>query len=434
MTGSYSKIAKALGAFSHIPPESTANKTSDLGPEPQIGSGPAVSKFSVILKPEYGFDGDDDATPWNEPESSVCDILRTADLEHVEERVLDGTDGVLWGRVRWPSGQIRSVMVRFDGIANADVYKRFGNLLSADSKQRDLINRELLAYEVAKACGVEDMVPPRVGRELNTVSLVSDAIREKIAEKLRISPNDVDDRLGLIGIVQIIPRNICNFTSYFSTMGSSNKERWSALSDTARHSLYRAIAVDFLLGTPERLLGAFSYNQTTDKVLIDDLSLSFTNPMVCAEQYIRDREEGWGRNDKKGLSKTAETIPAHMYEFQRLFADLDPKYLEELQMTTAQIVASLGDQEQGIVGMAMAEHRLPPECGSGFFARLLYLEANPTAPIDGLAKFAKNVLVPIAIGGSVNDPAISGLVDSVDSLVSVPYPDFPGFATVMSSK
>jgi hypothetical protein len=308
--------------------------------------------------------------------------------------------------------------LKFDGIGKDFTYKLWADEFLLDPETHDLLRREIAAYEVVKTCGSEDLVPPLVVREVNPVPLLSDAMREKIATKLRIPTLLVDETLGVSAILQMAPKNFDNLAERWGFLGVNGKERWGRASDRLRHSMYRALAIDFLLGTPDRTMASFLYNTNTDRLNFVDLGVSFPHPGMSAERYIQQRAKGWGRKPMAGLEKGQEKAPAHSYDFWRVFWDLDEKHLAECLLTFEQITEGLTDQYVSHLASVLVELEVPDPCVAGFLARVAYLGIEPLSVVKRPFDLLRNVLVPLRKGFALSESLNAKVIEYVNTILA----------------
>jgi hypothetical protein len=363
------------------------------------------------------FDGAAETSPWNRPEVELWEWLSVAEIEHVEERGLDGVNGVLWARMRTQEGELRSVLLKLNGSGREHVYKHFASEFAIDPDAADLLKRELAAYEVAKACGMEDLVPPLAPRDIDVVPLLSDAMREKLGRHLRVTPQQVDDRLGIAGIVQLLPRNADNLAETWASMGHDDKARWSSASDRLRHSMYRAMALDFLLGTSDRLIAAYLYNRDTDRLNIMDLTLSFPDPAASTDAYMTARAAGWGRKVQKSLEKPLVAEPSSRMDFHRIFQNMDDDRTAECLLTLEQVTDGLSDDVAAHLASILIEHQVPDQCVAGFLARVAYLSIEPLSVVKRPHDFMRDMLVPLRRGFGMGEARNAQALEYVSGIL-----------------
>lgn len=399
-------------------------------PADDLPNMPVMSeKTGLVLVPAFRVDGDDVSPPWNQPEPALWQALSLVDVEHVEERVFGGANGVFWARVRFPEGDealspsvsVKSALLKLAGGEKDWLFDLWGEEYQLEPGGADLLNRELAAYEVAKACGMEDLVPPMAAKEVDIVSLLSDAAREKIASVLRISLLLVDETLGTSAIVQLYPKDSDNFVETWAALGASEKDRWAASTDRLRHSIYRAFALDFILGVQDRSLASYLYNKITDRIAIIDLAPAFPHPGLVAERYLKTRAEGWGREIKAGLTRSLRPWPAHSCDIARLVEDLESRNRHELLQTVQQVSRSLTPDVLTHLARVLISYNVPMPCVAGALARAVYAGLSSESLIDKPFDFVRNVAVPLRRGMGLDEHVLRTLIDSVAEPLSAAF-------------
>lgn len=419
-----SQLRNVFGTMSHEPPAPPAGVEPEVEEPPVAdetadGMGSAVisDRTGLVLQPNLRFDGDPDSPPWNHPEPEICAWLAEQEIELVEERIFFGAGGNLWARMRDDKGQLRSVFLKMYGVGHDYIYEHYGHEFLLDKESHDLAKRELAAYEVAKACGCEDLVPPMAGKDVNLVPLLSDAMREKLARYLKISPVHADEKLGIAAVVQVIPHSADSFLEHWAQLGPDQKSRWKAASDRLRHSIYRAIALDFILGVPERSMASYLYNRNTDRIAITDLCLSFPHPGYSAEKYLQLRTKGWGRPAYSGLVKPAEAGPASGWDTHRLLDGAEDEIIDECMMTFEQVVAGIPDENARHLAAVLMEQQMPVQCVTGVFARISFMTIEPDAVVKRPVEFMRNVMAPMRRGFGLEEERNAQLIQYVNQIV-----------------
>jgi hypothetical protein len=383
---------------------------------------PAIPKVNrktgVLLVPSRRIDGSSEDPPWTVPEPILWDLLRKAEIEHVEERHLDGLNSSFWARYRNKDGRVRSALLKFGGLGRDHVYEVWGTRFMLDPGHYDVLRRELAAYEAAKACGMEDMVAPVAAREVNLVPLISDAVRSRISSAMRVPSIEVDERLGTVGLLQALPFSASNFVEFWGTLGADEATRWERASDRLRHSIYRAIAFDFLTGSVDRLLCSILYNRTSDALVLYDNALVFSDPVATADAYIQARLTGWGKRATGPTEDSPRPVPVHGADLLHLSALVQDAYVDECAQTFGQIAEGMTDELALLLGQVLIEHSVPPRCIAGFFARMTFMQEDPEAVLARPEEFTRNVLVPMRRGYGFGEGRNQKVVEVVNSIMS----------------
>lgn len=418
-------LRKVFGPLSHNPPEPSRADTdlddkqkreaAAIQPSELPGSPVRDAATGIVFVPSARVDGSSADAPWTVPEPIFWDLLR--DVEIVG---LDGpaTNGVFWGTYLNHDGDQRAALLKIDTVGHSQVYEAWTAEYILDRDSHDLLRREQAAYEVAKACGMEDMVAPLVLRAVDVATMMPPGARERIARQERIAPANVDALLGSVAVLQALPKSSENFVEYWGTLGADEVNRWIAATDRLRYSIYRAVALDFLLGIPDRSLSSILYNRNLDSLAIYDLGLSFPHPGFTAEKYLQFRRLGWGRAPVARIEEPDDLRPPHSEDLVHLskFVQEDLEY--ECTRTFRQIADGFTNELAYLVGRALLELGIPPESLAGFFARMAFLSADPLAVLQRPAEFVSNVLVPMRRGYGFGEGRNQHVVEYVSSAMS----------------
>lgn len=418
------QLRSVFGSFSQDLPEPTQVDVDAAHDEARDASviiqstlpdKPKIAKTGLLEVPSMRIDGSSEDPPWNVPEPILWDLIRQAPIEFVEERVMDGLNGVFWARYRNHEGQLRSGLLRFDPL-NKAYYENWRAEFGLRSK--DILRRNLAAYEAAKAFGMEDMVAPVASREVNLVPLISDAARETVAAELKISPNGVDETFGTAALLHVLPMSARNFVEHWSTLGHDAKNRWERASNRLRHSIYRAIAFDFILGTGDRSLCSFLYNETSDKLALYDFGLTFPDLVFSAEKYLQMRTAGWGRKPAGAMEDPTDAMPPHSIDTLHLGRLIQGGSEQECVDTFAQL-GGITEQVVLLLGNILVEQGVSNEGIAGMLARLAFLREDPVIAFKNPTEFVRNVLVPLRKGYGFGEGRNRAVVDYVSSTMTL---------------
>ena len=360
---------------------------------------PERTRAGVVSLPSSRFDGDELNPPWNVPEPILWDLLRTAKIEHIEERVISGAGGTMWARIRDHEGAIESALLCFDGISKRECYEEHGGEYVLDPSAHSLLSRSQAAWEIAKACGMDDLVPPMAVREVNLVPLISDAMRERIAREYRIPAIEADEQMGTEALLCHVVQGGNQFADHWSMLGGTEKVRWKATSDRFRHSIYRVMILDLICGTADRPLCSLLYNHNLDRLAVTSFAPVLPHIGFGAERYLQARAKGWERNPAAGLNRVPSAFPAHgsdLYQLVRI--GMKDQHEEEWMETTEQVAKALDDDIVMHLVRVLSEIGTPPECVAGMVARIAFIKEKPMASILDPAMLRRTILAPIRRG------------------------------------
>jgi hypothetical protein len=436
-----SNLSKVFGPLSQKAPEPSKREfdkppLDDVALAPEMLPMQAVmqQKTEVVLLPTRRIDGSDIDGPWNASEQTIWNWLRTALIEHVEERVLDGLDGTFWVRCRNSDDELRSALLKFDTIGYQDVYETFGAEFGISVENHDILRREQACYEIAKALGCEDIVLPIAAREVNLVPLISDAVRDAVAAEYRLDPLLVDETYGIIGLMQFVPLNTVSFVDHWAMLGPDQKNRFEQASDMLRFGIYRLIALDFVLGTGNRCLTDLQHNESLQTIVATGFGVTLPNPISSADAYLAKRARGWGHHIAGPLE---EPVPGHppcnadMTLFPRGFGD---KERDECLMTFLQMSDAADEKTVVLLCQIMQEQGIAIEAIAGFVSRLVFLQEDPEAVLDNQADHIRSILVPMRRGFGFEEGRNLKVVETTNQIITTATGEAFDFASVMSAQ
>lgn len=432
------QLRSVFGAFSQSAPGPTTRLTDKLPytdpvlvPEVLPAAPQLHEKTNIVLVPSRRIDGSQVDAPWNLAEPTIWNWLRTTTIEHVEERVLDGTGGAFWARCRNDDGELRSVLLRFDTIGLDGLYETWGVEYALSIDNHDILRREQAAYEAAKSLGCEDLAPPIAARQTNLVPLISDAVREVIAARYEIAPLLVDESFGVVGALQMVPLNAKNFVEHWAALGPDFRNRFEMASDSLRYGLYKMIALDFVLGTGNRTLSDLLHNEATDSVAAYGFGITFPSPTASADRYLTERAQGWGRRLAGPTEDPTPGSPACGADTQWLPKHFGDRERQECLTTFAQMTKAADETVVALTCQILEELGVPREHTAGFVARMVFLQEDPDAVLDNPYDFTRSVLVPMRRGYGFDAGRNLKIVNTVNQILTTAFGEAFDFATVM---
>lgn len=440
-TSQASTLRSVFGALSQNPPGLSArlnDKPSIDDTTPALDELPATpvlhEKTGVVLLPAARIDGSVTDSSWSIGEPALWTWLRTAPIEHLEERVQDGLGGSFWVRCRNQEGELRSAVLRFDTVGFDTIYEAWGQEYGLSVENHDVLRREQAAYEIAKGIGCEDLLPPIAIREANLVPLISDAVRDKVAAELGIDQILVDETFGVIAALQATPLNARNFVEYWATLGPDATNRWARSSSALRHGLYRMIALDFVLGTGNRSLADFLFNEASGSVVAYGFGVTLPSPTATADGYLAHRARGWGRRLAGPLEEPAPGSPPFGSDTSFLIHGFGDRERAECLMTFKQMSKAADETIVGLLCRIMIEVGVPVEHVAGFVARLSFLQEDPESVISNQFDFVRSILVPMRRGYGFEAGRNAKMVETVNQIMTTASGQEYDFASAMQAQ
>jgi hypothetical protein len=391
-------------------------------------------KTGIVLVPTRRIDGSLVDSPWSIPEPSAWNWLRTVTIEHVEERVLDGMGGAFWARCRNDDGELRSALIRFDSVGFETIYSTWGEEYGLSIENHDVLRREQAAYEAAKSLGCEDLAPPIAARQVNLVPLISDAVREAVAARYEIDPLLVDESFGVIGSLQLVPLNAKNFVEYWGSLGPDFRNQFEMSSDALRHGVYKLIALDFILGTGNRLLSDLLHNEATDSVAVYGFGVTFPNPIATADRYLAERALGWGRRLAGPTEAPTPGSPACGADTLWLPKHFGDRERDECLATFKQMAKAADGTVVALTCQILEELGVPRLHTAGFVSRMVFLQEDPDSVLDNSYDFVRSVLVPMRRGYGFDAGRNLKIVETVNQIMTTAFGEPFDFSTAMQAQ
>lgn len=438
---SLASLRKVFGSLSQRKPKPSKREAdlpsfddAALVPEQLPAQAMPHAKTGIVLVPSRRIDGSDMDAPWNGSEQTLWNWLRTTPIEFIEERVLTGMDGTFWARCRNDEGRLRSTLLRFDTIGSEKTYELWGEEYGLVADNHDILRREQAAYEIAKGLGCEDMAPPLAVRTLNLVPLISDVIREKVAAKYGIDPILVDETYGVVGAMQLVPLNARSFVDHWAMLGPDPANRFARASDALRYSMYRLMALDFVLGTGNRTITNLLFNEATESVVVIGFGVTLANPMTSADHYLAQRAQGWGRGIPGPLEDPAPGAPPSGSDTIYLSRGFSDKQREECLETFKQISELTDERTIVLLCQIMEEIGISRECIAGFVSRLVFLQEDPDTVIDNPTDHIRSILVPMRRGFEFDEGRNLKVVDTTNQILTAATAEPFDFAMTMQAQ
>jgi hypothetical protein len=405
-----------------------------LAPEVLPASPKLHEKSRVVLLPSCRIDGSVNDAPWTIAEPTLWNWLRTTLIEHVEERVLDGLGGSFWVRCRNDEGELRSALLRFDTVGYDKVYEVWGEEYGLSAENHDVLRREQAAYEVAKGLGCEDLLPPTAVRVVNLVPLVSDAVRDRVAAELGIDQILVDETYGVIAALQAVPLNAGSFVEYWAMLGPDAANRLARASNALRHGIYRMVALDFVLGTGNRSLADFLFNEASGSLVAYGFGVTLPSPTATADRYLAQRAKGWGRRLAGPLEEPTPGAPPYGSDSTCLPRKFGERERVECLATFKQMSKSADEATIGLLCRIMVELGVPQDSLAGFVARLVFLQEDPESVVDNQFDFVRSILVPMRRGYGFDSGRNAKIIETVNQLLGAATGGVFDFASVMQAQ
>lgn len=349
-----------------------------------------------------------EAIMWGANEPDIINRLRTGTI--VGLRVAGAHNGSMLARVESSDGAIRKAYIKLEGLADPFVYDAWGDIYGLKRGDGSLSRRAAAAYDVAKAAGLDDLVPPTTYRndeygDLGPI-LSQDLIErretycESIARVTGEDPGKLRKRLRGFAALQLFTEGVRTIDAekWFRALFSGDdiqqndglNEFFGSLPERMRIAFLRGAAFDYLIWAADRgLPGLLFCGSDKHPLHLVDNELCLPDPRKLAEAFS---EHGGSYIDETPLS------PKHM---PLLWSDLllalairgGSHELHLFEQIGVEIAARLRDERAVELARTLGEYQISPLAVAGTLVRAYALGTHSQ-------RIAKN---PLLIAGYYND-------------------------------
>jgi len=433
------QIPSVLGTFSQNRPNA-ANSAEVLGKNKQTQQAaeplPAIPvvdhRSNIVLMPTQRIDGSLVDAPWTMTEPDAWNWLRTVAIDNVNNYAATGSGGSLWAQCQDSDGLPRSVLIRFDTVGHAGLYKNWEVEYGLSAEDHSLLRREQAVYEMAKGLGCEDLLPPIAAKIVNLVPLLSDDNRDAVAAELGIDQLLVDETFGVIAGLQLVPLHTRSFIEYWAMLGPDDANRWQRAGDAIRHSIYRLVILDFIVGAGNRTLADYQFNEASGSLVAYGFGVTLPIPGATADRFLAQRAIGWGRKEKAPLER-AFTGMRSGTDSSFIPQSFGTRERDEFLSTCKQLSVAMNDDLLVLLCKIGLELGIQIEAMAGFVARLAFLQEDPAAVLEDHVEFTRNILVPMRRGYSFDSGRNLKVVEVVNHVIGLATGNDFDFATIMSA-
>jgi hypothetical protein len=234
------------------------------------------------------------------------DLMRDLKSGFVRKMVVvKPKSGMMLARIESPRGGSYSTYLWLETLREPVLKKVWGELIDLENEGA-LARRASAAYEVAKACGLDDVIPPTVHRydehgDLSSV-LPSDLIESRevlvdwVSRETGDNPDDVRRRLGGHALVQLVRDRLWTIDEepWFQAIFADDDEDkdvlnnpWESLPGDRRISLLRLAMFDSIIWSLDRGFGDIVFcDNPKHPVVCYGNGLSIPCPRNLAKRFI----------------------------------------------------------------------------------------------------------------------------------------------------
>jgi hypothetical protein len=194
---------------------------------------------------------------WDVVEVDALNRLRTGTIVTVKPSQVGN---FIIAKIESTEGIIERGYVRFEGLINDRIYDLFGDMYSFRRGVGDVSRRAAAAYEIAKAAGFDDLVPPTVYRcdQHNGLEpvLSTDAV-EQFSDVLGIKKEQLPELIGNSAAIELWNEDttcLCETLDFSNILNNPEliNNFYSNLNDIHKMALLRAAVYDFLVWNGSR--------------------------------------------------------------------------------------------------------------------------------------------------------------------------------------
>lgn len=247
---------------------------------------------------------------WGVDEPDLLNDLRLGLVRKL--RVVKPMSGLMLARIEAPRGGSYSAYLWIESLRNPVLKSVWGDLVNLEDGGA-LSRRAESAYEVAKACGLDDVIPPTVHRfdeEGDLLSVLPDSLIEQhermvewVARETGDDPENVRKRLGGHATVQLVRDQLWTiesedwFKSIFDGEDGSNESLnniWEIMPPDRRMSFLRLAMFDAVVWNLDRCFGDIVFcDNVKHPVIAYGNELSIPCPRCIGKRYIESGAGGY---------------------------------------------------------------------------------------------------------------------------------------------
>lgn len=234
---------------------------------------------------------------WGADEPDILMSLRHGNIKKL--RLVGGSNGLMIAKIEARGAGAFYGFMWMESLRCSLIKQLWGGLIDFVGEDGPLSKRAACAYEVAKACGLDDLTPPTVHRiddDGDIMGMLPDSLIEQANEWVSRTtgkdPDVVREKLGAHATVQLIrdePWPIEGeswFRDLFGRPSNALNNVWEVMPPDRRIGFLRAASLDFVTGCLDRSWGDFAFsNNPRHPVMVFGGELSITCPRTIGIEY-----------------------------------------------------------------------------------------------------------------------------------------------------
>ena len=234
---------------------------------------------------------------WGADEPDLLMSLRHGDIKKM--RLVGGSNGLMIAKIESRGGGAFYGFMWMESLRCSLIKQLWGGLIDFVTEEGPLSRRAACAYEVSKACGLDDLTPPTVHRiddDGDIMAMLPDSLIEQanewVSRTTGIDQKTVREKLGAHATVQLIrdePWPIETetwFRDLFGRPSNALNNIWESMPADRRVGFLRIAALDFVIGCLDRSWGDIAFsNNPRHPVMVFGGELSITCPRTIGIEY-----------------------------------------------------------------------------------------------------------------------------------------------------
>lgn len=356
-------------------------------------------------------------------------------------RVGGSHNGCMLVKIESGDGYIHQGLLKIEALTDPYAYEVWGDLYDSNPAEGGFSRRAAASYEIAKAIGFDDILPPTVLRHDQYGDfdpIMSDELierkkrfNESISAAVGDTPVSIRKHLNGFASVQFCPQGFHSidgenwFYEFFSQDGHDEgadklNRIFEFMPEGRRMSLIRTAVLDFILWTGDRTLGSIGWADeiaTRHGIILTDNDLSLPNPYALS--ILRP---------KYGVDYLSPPVEPNAFPLlwsepvMMVAARGFEKELRDYEEVAVEMVRRARGEVSGELARTLMEHQIPLLDIAGMFIRIEMLwthhqkiARNPFLALD--------LYYEMASSDADSPPGpleveFAGAIDSVDEIMS----------------
>jgi hypothetical protein len=317
---------------------------------------------------------------WGGDEPDLLMSLRHGTIRKM--RLVGGSNGLMIAKIDDRNAGTHYGFMWMESLRCSLIRQVWGGIIDFKNEDGPLSRRAACAYEVAKACGLDDLTPPTVHRvddegdinELLPASLIEQA-NEWVSMTTGKPPDDVRREIGAHASIQLIrgePWAIESepwFRNLFGKQSNALNNVWEEMPPDRRIGFLRLAMLDFIIGCLDRSWGDMVFSDDPrHPVVAFGGELSIPCPRIIGMEYATG-SYGSYTDDVPG------TLPLVWSEALTMLVvrggDAEMADFEKIGISIATRMKTDRPVE---LARAMLEHRVTPLQIAGVLSRIWMME------------------------------------------------------------